>query len=328
MRMISSRRQFLAAGASMPLALKFAYSAPGQRRLEGIFPIMQTPFSDSGALDTETLAREVKFLHRIGVQGMVWPQFASEYASLSFDERITGAETLARTHKALDAGRRPALVIGVQASDTATAVKYAQHAQTLQPDAIVAIPLNGGKDNAVQMEYYAAIGEACNRPLFVQSIGDMSVDLILDMARRIPTLRYVKDEAGVTLARLSEYRKRSGDLINAVFTGAHGKTLLDELARGSAGTMPAAGFADLYVAAWRDWKNGQRDAAMDMFAKTLLLISDAQAYGIAGLKYVLQLRGVFPNSKCRGAERASLFDEEAQEAIRRTVDYAKRWFKA
>ena len=320
------RREFLAraaAGGSMML-LRPAYGA-AERRLEGIFPIMQTPFSDSGALDLETLAHEVQFLDRIGVQGMVWPQLPSEFPLLSYDERLAGAEAFVRANKALDPKARPAVVIGVQASDTETAVKYARHAEKLAPDAIIAIPLNGGKDEAKQMEYYAAIGEACSRPLIVQAIGPMSVDLVLRMARQIPTLRYVKDEAGATLPRLTEYRKR-GQLLQGVFTGKHGPTLLDDLARGAVGNMPAAGFADLYVAAWQDWNSGKRDQAMDVFAKTLLLIADAQAYGVAGQKYILQLRGVFPNTKCRGD--AAALDDEAKEAIRRTVAYTQRWFRS
>lgn len=304
--------------------LRAAYGAP-ERRLEGIFPIMQTPFNDAGALDAETLAHEVQFLDRIGVQGMVWPQMASEYGSLTYEERLAGAEVLVRANKALDARTRPAVVIGVQASDTETAVKYARHAEKLAPDAIIAIPLNGGKDEAKQMEYYAAIGEACSRPLIVQTIGPMSVDLVLRMAKQIPTLRYVKDEAGATLPRLTEYRKR-GQLLHGVFTGKHGPTFLDDLARGAVGNMPAAGFADLYVAAWQDWTSGKRAEAMEVFGKTLLLIADAQAYGVAGQKYILQLRGVFPNTKCRGDALA--FDEEAKEAIRRTVAYTQRWFRS
>ena len=92
--------------------------------------------------------------------------------------------------------------------------------------------------------------------------------------------------------------------------------------------MPAAGFADLYVASWQAWKAGKPDEAMDAFSRTLLLISDAQAYGVAGQKYILQLRGIFPNSKMpRKAAATTVFDDDAKEAIRRTVSYAERWFK-
>ena len=133
----------------------------------------------------------------------------------------------------------------------------------------------------------------------------------------------LKDEAGATLPRLTEYRQH-GQLLRGVFTGKHGPTFLDDLARGAVGNMPAAGFADLYVMAWQDWTSGKRDEAMEVFGKTLLLIADAQAYGVAGQKYILQLRGVFPNSKCRG--EAVALDDEAKEAIRRTVAYTQRWF--
>ena len=322
---ISSRREFLAAAAGSTLLLRAADDAP-MRRLEGIFPIMQTPFTESGSLDLETLGREVQFLHRIGVQGMTWPQLASEWPTLTFDERIAGAETIVRANR--DAAGKVSVVIGVQAPDIETAVKYARHADKLSPDAIIAIPLDGGKDDAKQMEYYSAIGAACRAPLIIQTIGQMSVDMVLRMAERIPTLRYAKDEAGTTLPRLNEYRKR-GQILRGVFTGKHGPNFLDDLARGAVGNMPAAGFADLYVATWQAWKAGKQDEAMDAFSKTLLLISDAQAYGVAGQKYILQLRGVFPNSKCRGqAAATTVFDDDAKEAIRRTVGYAKRWFKA
>jgi 4-hydroxy-tetrahydrodipicolinate synthase len=324
---VASRREFLAAAAGSALLLRAA-DETSPRRLEGIFPIMQTPFTESNTLDLETLGHEVQFLHRIGVQGMTWPQLASEWPTLTFDERLSGAEAILRANRALEVRTRPAVVIGVQAPDIETAVKYARHADTLSPDAIIAIPLDGGRDDARQMEYYTAIGAACRAPLIVQAIGQMSVDMILRMAGRIPTLRYVKDEAGTTLPRLDEYRKR-GQIMHGVFTGKHGPTFVDDLARGACGNMPAAGFADLYVATWKAWKAGKQGEALDAFSKTLLLISDAQAYGVEGQKYILQLRGVFPNSKCRGkAAATAVFDDEAKEAIRRTVNHAKPWFKA
>ena len=324
------RREFLAtaaavASAMVPSGLRAASDDPGPK-LEGIFPIMQTPFTDSGALDIDTLVREAQWLQRIGVQGMTWPQLASEYATLTYDERISGAEAIVRTVRGLDSKTRPRVVIGVQAPDAETAVKYAKHADKIGPDAIIAIPLGGGLDESKQMDYYAAIGASCSRPLIVQSIGNMSVDLVLRMAQKIPTLRYVKDEAGVTLPRLTEYHKRGQAL--HVFSGKRGPTFIDELDRGAIGNMPGSGAADLYVAAWQAWKKGKRDEAMDAFSKVLLFVSAEQAYGLPGQKYLLQLRGVFPNTKCRNDTTAAVFDDEAKAAIRHAVDYGKKWFKA
>ena len=167
----TSRRDFLAmtaAATGSALFLRPASGASGEPRLQGIFPIMQTPFTDSGALDMETLAREVQFLHRVGAQGMTWPQMASEWPQLTFDERLAGAEAIMRANKSLDAATRPAVVIGVQANDTETAVKYARHAEKLRPDAIIAIPLNQGKDealaNGILFGHRRGVQPAAHRP--------------------------------------------------------------------------------------------------------------------------------------------------------------------
>jgi dihydrodipicolinate synthase/N-acetylneuraminate lyase len=196
-------------------------------------------------------------------------------------------------------------------------------------DAIIAIPYRDGlSDDAHQMEYYSAIGAASSKPLFVQAIGNISVDLVLNMAKRIPTLRYVKDEAGNTLQRLNEYRKRE-QILTGVFTGKNGPTLLDELARGAIGNMPSVAFADLYVATWKAWKAGNQREAEDMFSKTALLLVQGQNYGMQGTKYMLQARGVFKNTICRRKPTPQqTFDEEAKQAIDRSLAYLKPWLKA
>ena len=324
---VSSRRQFIATAAVSPFL--FGRAAAAQTKpFEGIFPIMQTPFKEGGALDLETLARETEFLHHVGAQGMTWPQLAGEYQTLTPEERFAGAEAIVKANRKAPAASRPAVVIGAQSDDLATAIKYAKHAGKIGADGIIALPLNGGKDPEKQAAYYHAIGSATNKPLVAQAIGDMSVDLILRMSRETPTLQYVKDEAGVTLPRLSEYARNSQKL-QGVFSGKHGPNFLDELARGACGNMPAAGIADLYVAVWKAWKAGKKEEAEDIFSKTLLLIVDAQTYGIAGQKYILQLRGVFPNTVCRREDAGRVpLDDDAKRDIARTVNYAKKWFKA
>jgi hypothetical protein len=86
---MTNRRDFLKAAA---FGLAAAHLNAGTKPMKGIFPIMQTPYQDSGRLDTETLAREVKFLEKVGVHGVVWPQLASEWSTLEPDERTSGAK--------------------------------------------------------------------------------------------------------------------------------------------------------------------------------------------------------------------------------------------
>lgn len=320
------RRQFLRIATALPLlgAAKLS-AAPGE--LRGIFPIVATPYLPSGGVDLKTLASELKFLDRCQVHGVVWPQLASEYSLLTFDERIAGMDAISAGSKGLS----PAVVLGVQAEDTATAVKYAAHAEQLAPSAIIAIPprkdgkVVGSRDD--HFAYYRAIGDACSRPLFIQAIGDMPLDFILEMAAAIPTLRYVKDEAGHTLSRISEFRASPAKSVPAIFTGGHGQTLPFEMARGSAGCMPAAPFADLYVDVWKLEEAGLRAEALEAFSRITLLLSLVRAWGLAALAYILQLRGVFPNGQVRNPDARPL-DDAARASIARTLDHLRPYLRA
>ena len=53
----------------------------------GIMPIVATPFSESGALDEGGLRRLVDFCIEAGATGLVGPANASEFSTLSDDER-------------------------------------------------------------------------------------------------------------------------------------------------------------------------------------------------------------------------------------------------
>ena len=289
----------------------------------GIYPIVQTPYTDDDKVDFATLEREVAFLDRTGVHGIVWPQRASQYQYLTVDERMEGMGVVAAANK----GLRPKVLLGVQGPDTETAVRYAKRAQKLQPDGIVALPTRdkGEFDLREVAEYYAAIGKACDLPLFVQTTGNMTVEFVLDMAKRIPTLRFVKDEAGDTLARIGEFQHKGGANGPQVFTGGHGRTLIDEMMRGVAGNMPASGWVDLYVQVWDHWHAGRHDKALDVFSKIMLFVTQATAHGFQSLSYVLHLRGVFPNDHIRGKDERRL-DDKAREAFRYTYEHVRPYF--
>lgn len=319
------RREFLhllGAGTLGAAAGPAAVSGPTGKPLCGIFPIAQTPFTGSGKLDVDTLAREVEFVNRAGAHGFVWPQMTSEYMTLCESERIAGAEAILQTGKRL----RAAIVIGVQAVDAKAAAAYARHAERIGADAIIAIPPARRDDDTALVDYYQAIGAASQLPLFVQPAGDMSVDLLLRIFKAVPSFRYVKDEAGSPLARIGPLRAKSGEALK-IFIGGHGITLLDELKRGPSGSMPAA-FVDIYASVWGVWQGGKRREAMDLFGKALLLITEMQAYGIESLKYILNLRGIFPKYAVRSGKGSAALDESGKQTLRDVLQVVKHHLKA
>jgi 4-hydroxy-tetrahydrodipicolinate synthase len=339
------RREFLqllgvgALGFAVPGWRILGGEAPRSKPLRGIFPVAQTPFTESNKLDLDSLIEEVRFVDRGGVHGFVWPQMASEWMTLSEAERLEGNEAIASTGKKL----RPAIVIGVQAPNVATAVKYAKHAEKVGADAIISLPPSENSDPKTDLEYYKAVGAATSLPLFVQAVGNMGVDLLLEMYKAIPTFRYVKDEAGAPLMTVAPLRERSSDQLK-IFSGSHGRDLLDEMRRGFSGCMPAAPFADLYAQTWNLWHEGKHDEALAMHARTLLILTEVLSHGPESVKYVLCLRGVFKTYGLRtrqspgfasaakvaagGDQPEAYLDEEGKQALRDTLNYLKPYLKA
>jgi 4-hydroxy-tetrahydrodipicolinate synthase len=331
--MINSRRHFIQLTAGGFLSVAAHAASPTSKQLRGIFPIAQTPFTDSNKLDVDSLVEQYRFIDRGRVHGFVWPQLASEWSTLSESERMEGAEALGAASKKL----HPALVLGVQGPTADAAVRYAKHAKKVGANAIISLPPQNEKDPQAVVAYYKQVGEATDLPFFAQAVGNMSVGTLIDMYKSIPTLRYVKDEAGQPLFRVRELREQSSDQLK-IFTGGHGKTMIDEMKRGFSGTMPAASFADLYATAWDLWHEGKQKESMEMFGRVSMLITEVTVYGIESLKYILQLRGVFKTYHTREKRdnpqsAASIglggrLDEDGKEVIRQMVNYIKPWMKA
>jgi 4-hydroxy-tetrahydrodipicolinate synthase len=309
--------------AALPTLARPQSPPPTAKPLRGIFPIAQTPFTDSNQVDLKVLAREVEFIDRAGVHGFVWPQLASEFSTLTKSERMAGAEAILATGKRL----RPAIVIGVQAPDTRTAVEYARHAEKLGADAVISLPPAPPDNDDAMLAYYKEVGAATELPLFVQTTRNMSVALVVRLFKEIPTVHYVKDEAGGSpLGRIGQLREQTSDKLK-VFTGGHSKTLFDEMQRGSSGSMPSAPFADLYAGAWDLWHSGWQQEALDLFEKATLFIPEMEGYGLAAAKYVLCLRGVFTTYAVREKGSSAPLDDSARKTLRDLARFANPSFK-
>lgn len=282
----TDRRVFLrtlGAGALGLAVARISHSAE-TKPLRGVFPIGQTPFTQADKLDLDCLQAEVKFCNRYKVHGFAWPQIASGWTTLSDQERLDGAEAILSAGK----GGKTALVIGVQTqgTDVNKSIMFAKHAAKNGADAIISLPPEKADDNAM-IEYYKTIGKTTELPIIVQSQGDMSVDLIVNMFEQIPTMKCVKDEAGNPLARVSQIRQRTKDKL-AVFSGNGVRTMIDEMRLGFSGHCPTTVLSDFYAAAFDLWHARKHREAFDMFGRL-------QAFNtITGAtNYLMVLRGIF-----------------------------------
>lgn len=312
-----TRRSFLSF-AALPLAA-------ADRPLRGIFPIMATPFTDSKAVDFEDLAREVDFLERCGVHGMVWPQLASEYVTLSKEERLRGMEVIAKAA----AKRKATLVFGVQGSNTDAAMEYLRKAEELGPDALIAIPPTEATSVDDFSRYYSTLAAATRKPIFVQTTGGAKgitpgTDLLIALAKKHPNLGYIKEEADPVIRRMTALAA-ARPAIRSVFSGQAGKGMLYEWRLGMDGTMPGSPYSDVYVAIWDAWQSGDKTRARHIFSQLLLLINLDQV--VPGVRqYAMKRRGVFKTMVSR--RQAVKLSAQAIDEIEYCLDALKPYFKA
>ena len=241
----------------------------GPKQFRGLFPIGESPFTPEDKLDLESLAAQVNFCNRGGVHGFVWPQMASGWSTLSEPERIAGAEAILAAGK----GGATTLVVGVQSKtgNIQEVERYAKHAAKNGADAIVSLPTPGVSDEKALLEYYQQVGRMTDLPLFVQTQNNMSVDLVIDIYKTVPTARYLKDEAtpgGGALGRIAEIRRRTNDEMK-VFAGQGVRTMITEMELGFSGHCPVVALADVYAAAFDLWHAGKHREAFDMFGRIL-----------------------------------------------------------
>jgi dihydrodipicolinate synthase/N-acetylneuraminate lyase len=261
------RRQFLeviSLGAASLAVPPIANAKMPIKRLAGVFPIGFTPVDAGNKIDYEGLAAQVQFCARAGVHGFAWPQIASGWTALTEDERRAGADAIISAAR----GSTTAIVIGVQSrsADFEETARYALQAEKLGADAIICIAPPGVTSTSELLDYYQRLGKLTSLPLFVQTGGDFSVDMVVEMFDTIPTFRFIKDEAGDPLVRISEISKRTNKQLNC-FSGKGVATMISEMERGFVGHCPFVSLSDLYASAYDSYHAGKVRDAFDQFGR-------------------------------------------------------------
>ena len=268
----------------------------------GVFAIPCTPFTASGEVDWESLRREVRFCLDCGAHGLVAPVNASEFTSLSDDERQRVVEVVAGEN----AGQVP-FVAGVSGVSAPVAIGFARHAHDVGADALIAMPPYVKKYAGQEIyDYYAQIAAAVDLPIVLQDwvppIGTpMGAELLARMLREIPNVCYLKEETAVATHVMTAVATLAVASLEGMMGGQGGRFLFDEVARGSRGTMPACHTADIQVAVWSRIEAGDLPAARELFNQLLPLLNMETVFGVAVYKEVLRRRGVIATNVCRGA---------------------------
>jgi 4-hydroxy-tetrahydrodipicolinate synthase len=266
----------------------------------GVFTIPCTSVEDGGALDLESLRSEVEFCVAAGAHGIVAPVNASEFWTLSDDERKAVAGTIVTT-----AGGRVPTVIGVAGGAAEAAVMFAKHAQEIGADAVIAMPpyVRVASQGAIY-DYYQKLAAAIRIPIFIQNHDApagtrLSPEFVVRLVNELPHVEYVKEETYPPGHAISAELKLAGPRLKGVMGGIAGRYLIDEYRRGACGTMPACEATDVHVQLWEALEAGDERRARDVFNRLLPLLNYEAMYGGAVYKEVLRRRGIIKSNYLR-----------------------------
>jgi dihydrodipicolinate synthase/N-acetylneuraminate lyase len=290
------------------------------KRLQGVLPIVQTPFLDNDDIDFATLAKEVEWGLAQGIDGL-GTGMVSELLKLTAAERQALAEHLVE----YAAGRAP-VFMGVGAESSRQALEHARVAERAGGEAVMATPPISGRLNEAGLSaYFRTLADGVNVPLIVQDasgyVGQaipMQVYTAL-LDRYGPEKILFKPEASPIGPNLSALRDATGGAAR-IFEGSGGIFLIDSFRRGIAGTMPGMEVVDGIVAVWRALASGDEAAAYRAAHPIGALVALQLQAGLDGFlaieKHLLVKRGLFPSARRRGPYGWELDRETAAEGGR------------
>jgi len=262
--------------------------------LKGILPVLPTPFAVDGGIDEAGMVRLVRFALENGVDGVVFPGFASEVENLTAEERAA----LLKIVVGEVAGRVP-VIAGASGSDWQTVVEHGRAAADLGiRHLMIQPPSSVGVDAPTLIEFFRHILDALPEvEIILQNApkprgSDLSPEAIVEIISALPRVAYVKEETLPAGPAISHIIANAGPALKGIIGGGGARYILDEYARGATSAMPALEIIEEHVAMDRAWSEGRRDEARKIYVRTLPLLVLQAVYRMCLTKYVLKQRGV------------------------------------
>lgn len=266
----------------------------------GVFAIPVTPFLPDLGVDVESFRRQIRFCVDSGAAGIVYPAVVSEFFTLDPEERGLLLQVV------LDevAGAIP-VIAGVSAPSSPYATKLAKDASARGAVGVMTmlpyVQHFFAPDTAYAIQHLRMV-ESAGLPLIFQNarIGyPLPVSQLPELVDAVPAIVAVKEETSPSTHRLGKAVDSLRDHDVEVFGGIGGIYLLDEIARGAAGTMPAPPLLDIIVDAFSKAKSGDLEGGRELLSVAGAAFTYELLYNVGFIKQIVVLRGVIDYAVCR-----------------------------
>jgi 4-hydroxy-tetrahydrodipicolinate synthase len=275
--------------------------------LDGITPIVNTPFTDDLAIDWPSLERLLDRGVADGVVGFVVPAVASEVGKLSDAERRSMVEAVSG-----QVGRSVTVIAGVSSEDLATSIGFAEHALSVGCDAVLCrVPGRMIHDDVALVRHFDALGRVGMSTLMIQDLEwggpGLSIESIVRLADAVPAFRAIKVETSPAGSKYSAILDATGGALHVSCGWGMGQ-MIEALDRGVS-TFTTTAINMPFIEVHRRHRVGDRTRARALFDEIAPMVIWCQQHidvSIAFLKRYSRAAGLFTTARVR--EPAPLFD--------------------
>ena len=271
-------------------------------KYSGIWPVAPTPFHPNGEVDYEGMKRVLDCMIDQGVDGIcILANFSEQFL-------ITDAEREALSRLSLEhvAGRVP-VIVTISHYATHIVLQRARLSKELGAAMVMMMPpyhgalLKGTPDQT--FEQFTKVGEV-GIPIMIQDAPlsgvELSVPLLVRMAREIEMVKLFKIECPQAANKLRALIEQGGDAIEGPFDGEEAITLMADLQAGATGSMTSAMIPDQIKPVIEHFLGGKADQAASAYARVLPAINfENRQCGFRATKVVMEEGGVIQSAFCR-----------------------------
>ena len=272
--------------------------------LNGVIPIIPTPFLENEEIDEAALRNLVDFACGCGIKAACLPAYASEFYKLTDEEKLKvvkiAVDQAAGRIKIMAQSNHPSLK---------SAIALAQANVENGADIVsLAVPRIFTLPEDSLMEYLSGFLSAIpETPVLIQDFNPggatISPSFIKKLHETNRNFKYLKLEEPLCAPKFEEILKITEGSIG-LFEGWGGLYMLELLPLGIAGVMPGLGVADILQKVYEHRINGSNEKAFSIFERVMpqifFSLQNMELFHYAE-KELLAARGVLKNSIARKA---------------------------
>ncbi|MUM77814.1 dihydrodipicolinate synthase family protein [Pseudodesulfovibrio sp. F-1] len=146
------------------------------RAINGVVPVVLTPFTEDESIDVPALERVVEFVVSKPIGGMWVLGTGSEDMNLTFDKRLEVARVVSR----VNAGRKP-LILGAGFYALEESLSFMEQTADMEVDGYHVMPYHPLLSQDRLKWLYETLADAASKPLWMYTSGNWSAQLNINL---------------------------------------------------------------------------------------------------------------------------------------------------